>query len=155
MPCEAVVLTTAASLQTSPLSSLGFKELICSPTVTPFCTSLNELSATLLDQYAFTVLCFRTGANLTSHTHTHGPTCNPLNVAAESPGLQLRIRKVPSSNLRPGTGHRDRSFPQPVQANAGMVRPLPSISFPIHYSLIIASFDIIQSELLSASLNKP
>jgi hypothetical protein len=29
------------------------------------------------------------------------------------------------------------------------------ISFPVHYSLIILSFDYIESELLAASLNKP
>jgi hypothetical protein len=32
-------------------------------------------------------------------------------------------------------------------------RPLPPISFPIHYSLIVPPFEAIQSELLAASLN--
>jgi hypothetical protein len=33
-------------------------------------------------------------------------------------------------------------------------RPLPSISFPVHYSLIIVSSDVIHPELLTATLNK-
>jgi hypothetical protein len=46
-----------------------------------------------------------------------------------------------------------------LQANGGTdpqirPRPLPSISFPIQYPLIILSFDAISSELLTASLNK-
>lgn len=50
-------------------------------------------------------------------------------------------------------------FPQPLEATTRIVlqimpQPLPSKSFPIHYSVIIQSFDI-QSELLKVFLNKP
>jgi hypothetical protein len=46
-------------------------------------------------------------------------------------------------------------FPKSLQANAGIVpcvrlQPLPSISFPIHYSLTIFSFDAAYSELLKS-----
>jgi hypothetical protein len=33
--------------------------------------------------------------------------------------------------------------------------PLSSILFPIHYSLIILPLETMESELLTASLNKP
>jgi hypothetical protein len=35
------------------------------------------------------------------------------------------------------------------------LRPVPSISFPIHHSLIILPFDATQSQLLAASLHEP
>jgi hypothetical protein len=52
-----------------------------------------------------------------------------------------------------------RGYPQSLKTNAGTVPeikpwPLPSMSFPIHYSLIILSFDVMHSEVLTASLNK-
>jgi hypothetical protein len=51
-------------------------------------------------------------------------------------------------------------FPLVLQENVGKVseigpRPLPSISFSIHYSVMIALLDAILRELLILSLNKP
>jgi hypothetical protein len=53
-----------------------------------------------------------------------------------------------------------RSFPKSAQTNAGIdlemgQNPLPSTSFPIHYTLIIQISDAMWSELLTAKLNKP
>jgi hypothetical protein len=51
-----------------------------------------------------------------------------------------------------------RGLPQSLQANSRMIhqnRPLHSTFFPIHYSLIILSFDAMKSELLKAALNEP
>jgi hypothetical protein len=53
-----------------------------------------------------------------------------------------------------------RSFPQSVKGNTGIMPqirpwPLPSTFFPIHYSLIIPSYDAVQSEILTALVNKP
>jgi hypothetical protein len=52
-----------------------------------------------------------------------------------------------------------RRFPQSLHTNSGIVpkltpRQLPSISFPIHCSLIILLFGAVYSDLLAASLNK-
>jgi hypothetical protein len=61
-----------------------------------------------------------------------------------------------------GDGHLEwggRGFPQSLQADVTIIskirpRPLPFISFSIRYSFFILSFDTIQSELLTALLNK-
>jgi hypothetical protein len=80
---------------------------------------------------------------------------NTPNVVIEWLVLLLRIWKVTGSNIASESWLRFCGFPQSFQANARIVpemrpRPLPSISFPIHYSLIILSF-----EILSASSSKP
>jgi hypothetical protein len=60
----------------------------------------------------------------------------------------LRIMEVPGSDLYRETGYPDKNFvvPSVAAVNDGMVRgirlqPLPSTSFPVHYSLIISSLD--------------
>jgi hypothetical protein len=68
---------------------------------------------------------------------------------------------VPGSNLGAETGYPDsgfRGFSHSLQAGTRIIpwiisRLPPSISFLIHYSLVI-SFDAFQSELLAASLHK-
>jgi hypothetical protein len=64
------------------------------------------------------------------------------NVVAEGLTLELRIREIQGSNLGQETRSPEflRSFPQFVQASAGIVpkiRPIPltSTSFPLHHSL--------------------
>jgi hypothetical protein len=65
--------------------------------------------------------------------------------------LLLRVREVPISNLGPETGHADLDFTcfssslQPNTIIAPQIRPRPLLptSFPIHYSLIVPSFDTV------------
>jgi hypothetical protein len=76
----------------------------------------------------------------------------PPNVAATWIAFLHRIWEVPGSNL-------GRGFPQSLHADAEIVhqiksRTLPSVSFPIHYSSISLSFDVIGYKLLTASLHE-
>jgi hypothetical protein len=69
----------------------------------------------------------------------------------------LRIREVPGSNFGLDTGFPDWDFcsnPQTHYVNAWIEpwikpRPLPSISLPVHHSLITLSFHALFSELLT------
>jgi hypothetical protein len=75
--------------------------------------------------------------------------CEVCNFYFPSHLIIFRILKVPGSNLGPEIGYPGwefHGFLQSLQANAEKapeIRPrqLPSISFPIHYSLIIPSSD--------------
>jgi hypothetical protein len=70
------------------------------------------------------------------------------------------IRGLPGSYL--GRSYWDfYGFTQFFQVNARIIlqirsRPLPSTSFPVHYSLLILLFNVkfLQPEMLTASLNK-
>jgi hypothetical protein len=44
-------------------------------------------------------------------------------------------------------------FTQSLEASTGIIRQLPLVYFPVHYSLIV-SFDAVLSRLQTASLNK-
>jgi hypothetical protein len=62
-----------------------------------------------------------------THTHTHTHTYTHYRMTrkdlVEWLTLMLRIQKIPGSNLSPETGYSDelRGFPQPLQANAGIL----------------------------------
>jgi len=66
-------------------------------------------------------------------------------VAFEWLAFLLYVGEIPYSDLGSETSYRDRCllfcFPKPLQANSRiseiMSRPLPSPSFPVHYSLIL------------------
>jgi hypothetical protein len=70
------------------------------------------------------------------------------NVTIETLSLLLRIQEGPNSNLCPENGYHDRFFEIFLSPSRQMLeylepRSLLSVSFPIHYSLIIVSFDVI------------
>jgi hypothetical protein len=73
---------------------------------------------------------------------------------------QLTLLPYSLSNLSRHTGYSDgfRGLPQYLQTNTGILPQLrscilPSTSLPIHTSLIILLFGVVQAELLTASLN--
>jgi hypothetical protein len=77
-----------------------------------------------------------------------------LNVAFKFVAFLLHIQVVPSSNLSSGIICLC-AFSLSLQAYGSIVpqiraSPLPSISFPIHYSLINPQFDALYFELLTA-----
>jgi hypothetical protein len=80
----------------------------------------------------------------------------PLTKLAQSVTILICIPKVRRSKLNQYTGYPKevlRGFPQPYQANSGIIpqiKPLPLLptTVPIHYSIVILAFDIIYSELL-------
>jgi hypothetical protein len=100
-------------------------------------------------------------------TYTHIPTISILDV--KNPGFDLllnrtsgRVVNTPASCKYSG-GSGSNLVPVPAclmvfvvlfSPSRQMPRPLPSISSPIHYALIILPTDAMQPELLTASLNE-
>jgi hypothetical protein len=74
----------------------------------------------------------------------------------------LHILEVPGSNPGPEIACPEfrfswfSSFTQNIAGTVPKIGPqlLPSISFSIHYSLIILSFSTVKFELLAATINK-
>jgi hypothetical protein len=80
----------------------------------------------------------------------------------ERVAASFRIWEILDWNLGAETGYLDRGFrdfPQSLQATAGIVpqfrpQPLPSTSFPIHYSSLFLPFGAMWSQLFTESLSK-